>query len=113
MVLGGWRVSATDVAVGVARQSTITHYETVFSEAGIPMAAATFSSAVIHAALRLQPTAPASIFCYLTSQDRTEVYGESEAKPCYSAGFALPPERALAVARAELAAGAGTGSASN
>jgi len=33
---------------------------------------------------------------------RVEVYGESEAKPCYSAGFALSPERALAVARAEL-----------
>jgi len=31
-----------------------------------------------------------------------EVYGESEARPCYSAGFTLAPERALAVARAEL-----------
>jgi Tfp pilus assembly protein PilN len=98
-----WRVSANDVVVGVVRQSTLSRYETLFSEAGIPMAAATFSSAVIHSALRLQHVVSASIFCYMVSpQGRVEVYGESEAKPCYSAGFALSPERALAVARAEL-----------
>jgi Tfp pilus assembly protein PilN len=79
----------------------------LFSEAGIPVAAVTFSSAVIHAALRLHNAAPASIFCYTATfpaadRGRVEVYGESEAKPCYSAGFALPPERALALARAEL-----------
>jgi Tfp pilus assembly protein PilN len=90
------------------RQSVLSHYETLFSEAGIPMAAATFSSAVIYAAFRLrqrpaQQGAPASIFCYLsTAPGRVEVYGESEARPCYSAGFTLAPERALAVARAEL-----------
>lgn len=98
-----WRVTATDVVVGVVRQSTLNHYETLFSEAGIPMAAATFSSAVIHAALRLRHAAPASIFCFIgTAPGRMEIYGESEAKPCYSAGFSLPPERALSIARAEL-----------
>jgi len=98
-----WRVTPNDVVVGVVRQSVLSHYETLFSEAGIPMAAATFSSAVIYAALRLWQAAPASIFCYLSpSPGRVEVYGESEARPCYSAGFALAPERALAVARAEL-----------
>lgn len=98
-----WRVTATDVVVGVVRQETLSHYETLFSEAGIPIAAATFSSAVIHAALRLQQAAPASIFCYtMLAPGRLEVYGESEAKPCYSAGFTLSAERALAVARAEL-----------
>src|SRR6185312_17249459 len=98
-----WRVTPNDVVVGVVRQSVLSHYETLFSEAGIPMAAATFSSAVIYAALRLWQAAPASIFCYLSpAPGRVEVYGESEARPCYSAGFALAPERALAVARAEL-----------
>lgn len=98
-----WRVTVTDVVVGMVRQATLSDYETLFSEAGIPIAAATFSSAVIHAALRLQHAAPASIFCYTPlSNGRLEVYGESEAKPCYSAGFALSLERALAVARAEL-----------
>jgi Tfp pilus assembly protein PilN len=98
-----WRVSPADVVVGIVRQSTLSQYETLFSEAGIPMAAATFSSAVIYAALRLQQAAPASIFFYVSpAPGRTEVYGESEAKPCYSASFALSPERALALARAEL-----------
>ena len=98
-----WRVTATDVVVGIVRQATLSEYETLFSEAGIPIAAATFSSAVIHAALRLQQAAPASIFCYTPlAPGRLEVYGESDARPCYSAGFALSQERALAVARAEL-----------
>ncbi len=98
-----WRVTATDVVVGIVRQATLSEYETLFSEAGIPIAAATFSSAVIHAALRLQQAAPASIFCYTAlAPGRLEVYGESDARPCYSAGFALSQERALAVARAEL-----------
>ena len=66
-----WRVSANDVVVGIVRQSTLSHYETLFSEAGIPMAAATFSSAVIYAALRLQHAAPASIFCYTCPGART------------------------------------------
>jgi len=98
-----WRVSATDVVVGMVRQATLSDYETLFSEAGIPTAAATFSSAVIHAALRLQRATPASIFCYTElAPGRLEVYGESDAKPCYSAGFTLSTERALAVARGEL-----------
>jgi Tfp pilus assembly protein PilN len=97
------RVTATDAVVGIVRQATLSEYETLFSEAGIPIAAVTFSSAVIHAALRLQYAAPASIFCYIApAPGRLEVYGESDAKPCYSAGFALSQDRALAVARAEL-----------
>jgi Tfp pilus assembly protein PilN len=98
-----WRVSPSDVVVGIVRETTLSHYESLFSEAGIPMAAATFSSAVIYTALRLQYAVPASIFCYSTPlPGRVEIYGESEAKPCYSAGFTLSQDRALAVARAEL-----------
>jgi Tfp pilus assembly protein PilN len=98
-----WRVTPADVVVGVVRQSVLSHYETLFSEAGVPLAAITFSSAVIYAALRLRYSAPASFFCYLSpAPGRVEIYGESEARPCYSAGFTLAPERALAVARAEL-----------
>jgi Tfp pilus assembly protein PilN len=98
-----WRVTPADVVVGVVRQSVLSHYETLFSEAGVPMAAATFSSAVIYAALRLRRAAPASFLCCLSpAPGRVEVYGESEARPCYSAGFTLAPERALAMARAEL-----------
>ncbi len=103
-----WRVSPNEAMVGIVRQSTLAHYESLFSEAGVPMAAVTFSAAVIHAALRLHHAAPVSIFCYAalpsaTSQpNRVEVYGESQSKPCYSSGFTLPPDRAFSVARGEL-----------
>ena len=86
-----WRVTASDVVVGIVRQATLSEYETLFSEAGIPIAAATFSSAVIHAALR-SATGSARFHFLLyaaITPGRLEVYGESEARPCYSAGFAL------------------------
>jgi Tfp pilus assembly protein PilN len=98
-----WRVSPEEVVVGIVRQATLAHYEVLFSEAGIPMAAATFSSSVIYTALRLHNAPPSSVFCCSQgSNGRIEIYGESEARPCYSAEFALNSDRAVAMARAEL-----------
>ena len=94
------------VLVGLIRKALLGDYETLFSEAGIGLAAVTFSSAVIHAALRIWNAAPASLLCFAVSHDdergRTEVYGESGARAVYSAEFALPAARALAVSRSEL-----------
>ncbi len=90
------------VLVGIVRRASLTSYETLFSEAGIGLAAVTFSAAAIHAALRLRGAAPASLLLYSEGNPRTEVYGESEARPVYSAEYAFAPERALALARAEL-----------
>ncbi len=98
----GWlKADNSSALIGLVRKAVLTQYETLFSEAGIGLAAVTFSSAVIHAALRLRNAAPASFLCYSVGP-RTEVYGESEARAVYSAEYALPPERALALARAEL-----------
>jgi Tfp pilus assembly protein PilN len=98
----GWLKTAGDsVLVGLVRKALLTHYETLFSEAGIGLAAVTFSAAAIHAALRLRGAAPASFLLY-SGNERVEVYGESEARPVYSAEYAFAPERALALARAEL-----------
>jgi hypothetical protein len=92
-----------DVIVGLARKELLDSYETLFAEAGIPMAAATFSSAAIHAALRIWRAAPAVILCWNTDENsRTEIYGESSARSVFSAEFSVPPERAIAFARAEL-----------
>ena len=90
------------ILVGLVRKALLSNYETLFSAAGIGLAAVTFSSAVIEAALRIWQAAPASVLCFTTSGGRTEVYGESGARAVYSAEFALPPERALAVSRSEL-----------
>lgn len=95
------RTGKDSVLVGLVRRALLTYYETLFSEAGVGLGAVTFSSAAIHAALRMRGAAPASILCFAAGQ-RVEVYGESEARPVYSAEFALAPERALAIARAEL-----------
>jgi Tfp pilus assembly protein PilN len=95
--------SAQLIVVGLIRKALLTSWETLFSEAGIPVAAFTFSSAAIHAALRIWNAAPHSfLFAVPGEGNRCEVYGESEARPFYSSQFAIGVERAIAVARAEL-----------
>jgi Tfp pilus assembly protein PilN len=92
-----------DVLIGVARKELLSSYETHFAEAGILMAAATFSPAVIHAAIRIWNKAPASLLCFNTDENgRTEIYGESESRSVFSAEFSVRRERAIALARAEL-----------
>ncbi len=92
------------ILIGIVRRASLDSWETLFAEAGIPVAAATFSSAAIYAALRVWASAaPAGFLLHSTSpQGRTEIYGESEARAVFSADFAMPAERALALARAEL-----------
>lgn len=103
-VVWGWsRAGSADIVVGLARPEVLESYETLFAEAGIPIAAVTFSTAVIHAALRIWNAAPASILCFQSdSRGRTEIYGESPSRAVFSAEFSIAPERALALARAEL-----------
>jgi Tfp pilus assembly protein PilN len=103
-VAWGWsRASKGDVLVGLVRKELLDSYETLFAEAGILMAAATFSPAVIHAALRIWSVASASLLCINTDESgRTEIYGESESRAVFSAEFSVSRERAAALARAEL-----------
>jgi Tfp pilus assembly protein PilN len=72
------------------------------------VAAVTFSAAAIHSALRLREAAPASLLLYNDNGARREVYGESAARPVYSAEFGGGAERALASSRAELRLAADT-----
>jgi Tfp pilus assembly protein PilN len=88
--------------IGLVRKAVLDSYETLFSEAGIPVAAFSFSSSAIHAALRIWSAAPACLLFYRTVDGRTEVYGESETRPLYSAEFLTSPERALSLTRGEL-----------
>ena len=97
------RAGSDTVLVGIVRRQILESYETLFSEAGIGLAAVTFSSAAVHAALRIWSAAPASVLCFCDNgRGRTEIYGESESRPVYSAEFSIGAERALAIARAEL-----------
>jgi hypothetical protein len=104
-VASGWsRVSRSEVLVGMVRQSVLDSYETLFSEAGIGIAAVTFSSAAIHAAIRIRTAAPASFLVFIPPSDgtRTGIYGESESHAVYSAQYPFAPDRAAELARDEL-----------
>ncbi len=76
---------------GFSAERTTDSWETLFAEAGILMAAATFSSAAIHTALRIWSAAPASFFCFAADDDRDarKYYGESESRSVYSAEIHL------------------------
>jgi Tfp pilus assembly protein PilN len=108
-IVWGWSRAGRDgVLVGLVRKEFLDAWETLFAEAGISLAALTFSTTVIHAALRIWNVPSASLLCYvIDSRGRTEIYGESESRAIFSAEFSMASERALALARAELRLPAG------
>jgi hypothetical protein len=107
-VVWGW--SALDrggVLVGIARRATMERYLQLFVEAGIAVASFTFSAAAVHAAVRLNGAAGSQAavgFLALSAAPggTVEVYGESAARPVFSAEFDLPAERAALLAASEL-----------
>ena len=95
-----------NVLVGIARRQTVERYAVVFAEAGVAVSSFTFSAAALHSAIRVN-TAVTQLpegFVALgrTESGAVEVYGESVARPVYSAEFDMPPERAAALAASEL-----------
>jgi hypothetical protein len=101
----GWaRIPNSQVVlIGIARTDLIERYSVLMAEAGVRTAAFTFSAAVVHAAIRMQSTPPSEGFLALEPLgDEFEAYGESPARPVFSATFDLPPERIVPLASAEL-----------
>jgi len=91
------------VLVAITRKETLERYFGLFAEAGIKVAAFTFSAAVLYSASRLLARPPAGGFLtFLPAGDGLEAYGESEARPVFSAAFDLPRDRAAGLATAEL-----------
>lgn len=101
-VLTWARLNAVHVLIGVIRRQVFDQYLASFAEAGVKVASFTFSAAAIRSAIRLVNDPPSALLSGLPTADGFEVYGESEAKPVYSAVFDMAPERALAFAAAEL-----------
>lgn len=104
VVWGSSRLAYGSVLVGIARREAIERYRMLFTEAGIAVASFTFSAAAVHAAIRLNGAADGQGFVALgrTATGAVEVYGESQARPVFSAEFQLPPQRATVLALAEL-----------
>ena len=101
----GWSPLSKGAAlVGMARKSAIDRYIEMFAEAGIAVASFTFPAAAIHAAIRLNGHSEGAGFIALsrTASGSVEVYGESVARPVFSAEFDLTPQRAALLALAEL-----------
>ncbi len=89
--------------VVIARQAQVERLAELFAEAGIKISAFTASAAAMYGALRLYGTPPAEGFLGLMeSESGVEAYGESPAKPAYSAVYEQSWERAAALASAEL-----------
>jgi hypothetical protein len=91
------------VLVGIARRDAIVSYSALFAEAGTKIASFTFSAAVLYSSMRLITPAPEGGFVALHEHgDEFEVYGESEARPVFSASLPVAGARALALATSEL-----------
>jgi hypothetical protein len=96
-------VSESAVLVGIARREVVERYARLFAEAGIAVASFTFPAAAVHAAIRLDGSSGQSFLALRrTASGSVEAYGESAARPVFSAEFQVAPERAVALALAEL-----------
>ena len=79
---------SSTVLVAIVRGDVVQRYATLFAEAGIKIAGFTCSAAVTYSALRLFGQAPpAEILAYEAGESGVEIYGESPAKPVFSAAF--------------------------
>ncbi len=95
--------SSPAVAVAIARRALIERYTALFAEAGVKTAGYTVSAAVLHSAVRLFQDPPAGGFVAAHEDgDSIEIYGESPARPLFSALFERGEERAAALAASEL-----------
>ena len=97
------------VLVAVARRDAVHRYAALFAEAGIKVGGFTCSAAAIYSAMRLfgPPLFPETL-AWETSSGAVEVYGESASRPVFSAEFQTEPERAIALALAEMRANPAT-----
>ena len=99
---------SSTILVAIARGDVVQRYATLFAEAGIKIAGFTCLPAAAYSALRLfGQDPPREILAYESGDSGVEIYGESPAKPVFSATFNIHPEgpeleRAAAQASAEL-----------
>jgi hypothetical protein len=86
----GWAPTETDgsVLAGITRRAIVDRFTALFAEAGIRIGAITFSAAAIYSSLRLLGTGPvAGLLALHQAGDSLEIYGESPARPVFSALF--------------------------
>ena len=94
---------SSSILVGITRRTVLERYTTRFAEAGVKVASFTFAAPAIYSALRVFSTPPINGFLVLEeSGDELEVYGESPARPIFSARVDRSAASACTLAIAEL-----------
>lgn len=96
--------AGAQVLVAMARHEVVERYASLFAEAGVTLAGFTVSAAAMYGGRRIAAEGPYEpLLAMAETESLIEVYGESEAKPVYSATFPdVPAGRARAMALAEL-----------
>lgn len=93
---------SSSVLVGITRRSVLDRYTTKFAEAGVKVASFTFTAPAIFSALRVFSTPPEGFLVLEAAGEEQEVYGESPARPLFSARVDQTTERARVLGIAEL-----------
>ncbi len=104
-VVWGWAPvgDGHSALVGIARRETLESYITLFAEAGVKVAAFTFSAGAMYGGSRILSLPSAGGFAALRETDgEWEVYGESPARGVFSAVLDMSAGRAHALALSEL-----------
>jgi Tfp pilus assembly protein PilN len=104
-----WSYSAlagsSSVVVVLAERAVVDRYAALFAEAGIGLRGVTVAAAAYYGAIRRLDLAPGSFLMVDQQGAACELYGESAARPVWSATFdcaAMPLEKAVAAAASEL-----------
>ena len=98
-----WTPVPGGALVGLMRLSSLGRYESLFADAGIPVASFTFSATVLHSALRIYGKPGTPLLGLTESAASTfEVYGENAAGAIFSGEFPGPADRAASFAVSEL-----------
>jgi len=99
----------SSILVGITRRTVLERYSTRFAEAGVKVASFTFAAPAIYSAVRVFSNPPAQGFLLLEEAcDELEVYGESPARPIFSARVDRSAASACTLAIAELRLDPGT-----
>ena len=93
---------SANVLVGIARREVLENYRTLFAESGVKVGSFTFSAAAIYSSLRLLTDPPKEFYSVGEAGTSLEVYGESAARPVFSAVFEQPAQHAMTLAASEL-----------
>ncbi len=91
-----------NVLVAICQAAVIERYALLMAEAGIRVASFTFPAAACFSSIRLLGASPKNFLALHAGSDGVEAYGESAARPLYSALLDDPTPRAVSMAAADL-----------